>query len=160
LVLRVRFEKNKIKVRAFDGPMSSVILGRTGNGRGWAQVEVYLPRVDARHRPSFFFKENEYPVAFANLEKMFDRVWDISKPPSGLGQVYHLPSVPDPATTLPSETRSPALESESKLPNGLGGHPKTGHVWPPQNRPYETTSGQSVLTLSVSSNATNVLMVD
>ena len=38
----------------------------------------------------------------------------------------------------------------------LGGHPKTGQVWPPQNRPYETTSGTRFSTPSVGTKATKV----
>ena len=74
-----RAKKSGIKTRILDAPMSSVILGRAGNGRGWAHVEVFLPQVDARHRPSFFFMERAYPQAFKNLEKMFDETWNIAR---------------------------------------------------------------------------------
>jgi len=38
--------------------------------------------------------------------------------------------------------------------SSLGGHPKTGHVWPLQNRPYENDVRTGFSTLSISSNAT------
>ena len=35
-------------------------------------------------------------------------------------------------------------------PQDLGGHAKTGHVWPPENRPYERRPGQGFLLLQSS----------
>lgn len=76
-------DQKHIEVREFNGQMTSVLIGNPESETdGWAQVEAFLPYTDSGDRPSFFFKQKDYPKAFEALVLSFRKTWARSVPPA------------------------------------------------------------------------------
>src|SRR5262249_43541287 len=98
-----------------------------------------------------------------NAEFIFMRSRQTQTPPVHQLEVFPL-CIKEPALkkaiSLSVALKRPIRNFGAVADSSLGGHPKTGHVWPPQNRPYETTSGTRFSTPSVFGKQEQFLILD
>src|SRR5262249_35552354 len=52
---------NKVPVKVFNGPVTSIIIGNPQSGNGWVEIEQYFPWSRANDRPGLHFNQNQYP---------------------------------------------------------------------------------------------------
>jgi hypothetical protein len=63
-----------------------------------------------------------------------------------IAEAQRLEAMSDPTKAFASRMRVSRMS--------LGGHLKTGHTWPPQNRPTERDQDKSIYNLTLSTSAT------
>lgn len=74
--------KKGIPIRWYDDFIGySLMIGDPGMDHGWAQIEMAFPCMPKGDHPSVTIAKAAYPKIIANLARMFDRLWDNSKPP-------------------------------------------------------------------------------
>ena len=68
------------EVRWFNGPITPMVIGEPGSGKGWARPEIPVTR--SGERPGFKVWQRSHPDLYATLVDSFESMWENAREPS------------------------------------------------------------------------------
>ncbi|MBQ10790.1 MAG: hypothetical protein CMJ45_04500 [Planctomyces sp.] len=70
-----------LSVRWSSVPIMNSVVGNPQQSDGWARLQAYLPYTEAAHWPSIIVYRRQHPLAYENLVKAYERLWEESTTP-------------------------------------------------------------------------------
>ena len=69
-------ERQGVAIKLSRSPVPDLIISNAPNGDAWIRVEPWIPRMQARNRPSFIVRESERNVLFRAIREAYEKLWD------------------------------------------------------------------------------------